>query len=121
MSSSRTPSRRLAPLACCGPCPRSLALGPVLASTAFDQSTHPSHSAADTIPQPPAMGADEPEPTDTVLDPDDDSAPGETEQPDDAGITEFEQRELLEAEQATAAVSYTGQDFDIDGLVRRLD
>lgn len=45
---------------------------------------------------------------------------GELDQPDDAGITEFEQRDLLQVESTPATVTYSGQDFDVDGLVRRL-
>lgn len=49
-----------------------------------------------------------------------DSDLGELDQPDGAGITEFEQRDLLQVESTPATVSYSGQDFDVDGLVRRL-
>lgn len=42
-------------------------------------------------------------------------------EPDDLFLTSEEEEDLEAAEAAAAPVSYSGQDFDVDGLVRRLN
>jgi hypothetical protein len=44
--------------------------------------------------------------------------PAESEEP--TGLNESERQDLLEAEPASHQVTYAGQDFDVEGLVRRL-
>jgi hypothetical protein len=54
-----------------------------------------------------------------LIEDDDALAAAETEEPFD--LTEFEEEDLVESEGVAPVVSYSGQDFDVAGLVRRLD